>query len=50
MIFLLLKKNVGFFEAERYPVDINDNREGRIKGGGEGESCVVLFVTSRRLH
>ena len=50
MIFLLLKKNVGFFEAERYPVDINDNREGRIKGGGEGGSCVVLFVTSRRLH
>lgn len=48
MIFLLLKKNVGFFE--RYPVDINDNREGWIKGGGEGESCVVLFVTSRRLH
>lgn len=44
------QENLGFFE--RYPVDINDNREkarkGRVKG--EGEVGGVLFVTSRRLH
>lgn len=44
------QENLGFFE--RYPVDINDNREkarkGRVKG--EGEVDGVLFVTSRRLH